>query len=524
MSVNLKLLDHIQLSSRVHTNFACEYSEDGKIFLLLENGVGILTLKGCMENIFPRFSFRKDLITLSNTSLCENIDVDLPSFINDLNKQSFYESVLDVGLSGNTLNATTVTSRPVCAMWSPRGIVEKTEGALTVLTSLHNIEIYVEIIDENEISSFIRVANFSKDIADYYRRSWKKIDTFTQENKFCELKRRVDLVTPTAFTWSHVILKDRKAFCILFVGHRDGSITAWRFVERKASEVYESRLQFLERYNTKLKEITSLHWFCRKSDDKIKFSDEVVFSTESDLKVDKITIMNYQNITYMITVKQNYLQIYAINGYGEVFEGKQIQVGNIYITGSSCIPYHIDSRCAISLMPIYITPGYKCPFCKCVVSKEMDREYYPIFCPYCDVPMKRRCFDKKYKKITEDTLETINPDEVVISECNNDCLKDEIHFSDIEENTVDYIVLTDSEDERDESVKELYSRIKNIVLSSPSYEIEPIIPSTAGGSGHQPDTSPKSTQDQGEHPDENDGDDEEDDEDEYDNDDAYVNE
>jgi hypothetical protein len=69
-----------------------------------------------------------------------------------------------------------------------------------------------------------------------------------------------------AFTWSHVILKDRKAFCILFVGHRDGAISAWKFVERKASEIYESKLQFLERYNTKLKQIASLHWYCRKSD------------------------------------------------------------------------------------------------------------------------------------------------------------------------------------------------------------------------------------------------------------------
>ncbi|XP_068918058.1 uncharacterized protein [Tenebrio molitor] len=775
MSVHLKLLDQIQLNSRVHTNFACEYSEDGKIFLLLENGVCVLTLRGCMENIFPKFSFKKDLITLSSASISENLDLNLPSFINDLSRHNLYEAVLDIGLSGNIVSATDVAPKPVHAMWTPRGIVEKTEGALAVLTNLHNIEIYVEVIDENEINSFIRVANFSKDISEYYRHIWKKLDNVNADVKFLELKKRVDQITPTAFTWSHVILKDRKAFCILFVGHRDGAISAWKFVERKASEIYESKLQFLERYNTKLKQIASLHWYCRKSDagglsvgdinghigavsvaklstDKIKFSDEVVFNSENDLKVDKITIINYQNITYLVAAKQNYIQVYAINEYGEVVEGKLRQVGNLYITGllhyeknvllvlslcgqlkqielslvddeifiserllqlhidtnkyrthgflfspnkvflgiltypcqlkdvskgknfvnffifmnktkdafqtlmnisatslrdywdcfetlrvnclqekvfpwrnidrninydalpllklkilrwiaklsekiypmisrveeyhikayvllnyavdiklavermtkllniyfsekklslfqmqsldllnfflkemvvkeiltkanlgetfiddmynvmkianelqyppmpqcfwcgekiigTSCIPYHPDSRCAISLIPINVTPGYKCSFCKCVVSKEMDREYYPIFCPYCDIPMKRRCFDKKHKKNIEDISETSKLDESFPSDCCNDCVKEEIHFSDIEENSVDYLVLTDSEEERDDLVKELYSKIKKITLTTSPEEIEPIISSSNAGCGTNQSTS-----------------------------------
>ncbi|KAJ3661420.1 hypothetical protein Zmor_005815 [Zophobas morio] len=758
MSVQVKSLDHIQLNNRVSTNFACEYSEDGKIFLLLENGVCILTLKGCMDNIFPRFSFKKDLVKLSDTSICENVDIDLSSFINDLNRNSLYETVLDVGLCGNAINTTPIAAAPVYAMWSPRGIVEKTDCALAILTSLNNIEIYVEAIDENEISSFIRVANFAKDISEYYRRTWKRVDGASPECKLIELKKRIEQVTPTAFTWSHVILKDRKACCVLFVGHQDGSITVWRFVERKASEVYESKLQFLERYHTKMKKITSLHWFCRKSDagglsigdvnghicavsvsklstDKIKFSEEVVFNAENDLKVDKICILNHQNVTYLIAVKQNYFQIYAINEYGDVIEGKLIQVGNLYITGvlhyeknillvlsvcgqmkqiefsllnneicfsekfiqldfdtnkyrthgfllspnkvflgvlsypchlkdvskgknfvnffilknkskdpfetlmnisattirdywdcfetlrvtclqekvfpwkgidpnlnydtlpllklkilrwisklsekiypmiarveeyhikayvllnyavdiklavqrmtkllnvyfsekklslfqmqsldllnfflkemvvtdvltkanlgevfvdemynvmkianelqyppmpqwTSCVPYHLDSRCAISLMPLHITPGYKCPFCKCVVSKDMDKEYYPIFCPYCDIPMKRRHFDKKYKKTTDDTLEVTKLDDIVTSDCNIDCLKEEIHFSDIEENTTDYVVLTDSEDERDDSVRELHYKIKKIALATAPEELEQIIFSADAG-------------------------------------------
>lgn len=117
-------------------------------------------------------------------------------------------------------------------------------------------------------------------------------------------------------------------------------------------------------------------------------------------------------------------------------------------------------------MPLHLTPGYKCPFCKCVVSKEIAKEYFPIFCPYCDIPMRRRNFDKKYKKSNDDVLVTTKIDDIVTSECSSDCLKEDIHFSDIEENTTEYIVLTDSEDEEEGSVKELYKKIMKISLSN----------------------------------------------------------
>lgn len=117
-------------------------------------------------------------------------------------------------------------------------------------------------------------------------------------------------------------------------------------------------------------------------------------------------------------------------------------------------------------MPLHITPGYKCPFCKCVVHKEMDKEYHPIFCPYCDIPMKRRHFDKKYKKSPDETMEVSKLDDVVMSECSSDCLKEDTHFSDIEENCPDYIVLTDSDDEQENSMQEVCSKIKNIALAS----------------------------------------------------------
>lgn len=81
MAVIPRLLDHIQLNSRIQNiNFGCEYSEDGKIFLLLENGVCVFSLKGSVDNLLPRFAFKKDQIQLSDTCICDYLDIDLFSF------------------------------------------------------------------------------------------------------------------------------------------------------------------------------------------------------------------------------------------------------------------------------------------------------------------------------------------------------------------------------------------------------------------------------------------------------------
>lgn len=198
MTLIARLLDHIQLNNRIQNiNFGCEYSEDGKIFLLLENGVCVFSLKGSVDNIFPRFAFKKDHIKLSDTCICDYLDIDLSIFFKELSREKLYEAVLDVSLSGNDLNVTEMQPKPVSAKWSPRGIVDKTEGALAVLTNLHNIEIYVEVTDENEIGQFMRVANFSRDIAELYKRTWKKVDGLSSDGKLEELKKRVDLVIPT---------------------------------------------------------------------------------------------------------------------------------------------------------------------------------------------------------------------------------------------------------------------------------------------------------------------------------------
>lgn len=113
-------------------------------------------------------------------------------------------------------------------------------------------------------------------------------------------------------------------------------------------------------------------------------------------------------------------------------------------------------------MPTYIIPGYKCPFCKCIVCKEIDKEYYPIFCPYCDVPMKRRHFEKK--------SDTISAEDAVTSDCFVDCLNESQNFNDIEENRMEYVILTDSDGENDEVLNEMYVKLRKIAISRGPYE------------------------------------------------------
>lgn len=198
MAVNARLLDSIQLNNHIQNiNFGCEYAEDGRIFLLLEKGVCVFTLKSAVDNMLPRFAFKKGPIELSDSCICDYLDINVASFINKLSKEKLYEAVLDVSLSGNEISVSEMQPKPVAAMWSPRGIVDKTDGALAVLTNLHNIEIYVEATDENEIGQFVRVTNFSRDIAELYKRTWKKVDGLSNDEKLEELKKRVDLVIPT---------------------------------------------------------------------------------------------------------------------------------------------------------------------------------------------------------------------------------------------------------------------------------------------------------------------------------------
>ncbi|KAJ8985117.1 hypothetical protein NQ317_012767 [Molorchus minor] len=110
-------------------------------------------------------------------------------------------------------------------------------------------------------------------------------------------------------------------------------------------------------------------------------------------------------------------------------------------------------------MPIFLVPTYKCPFCKVLAHKEIEKEEDVIYCPYCDVPMEVR-------DVNENVLKDSREEEVK-SVCFDDCLKDDSGSSDIEENISDFVILSDSEDESNESgnrLRTLYARMADMSL------------------------------------------------------------
>lgn len=70
------------------------------------------------------------------------------------------------------------------------------------------------------------------------------------------------------------------------------------------------------------------------NDEKVVFDKELAIWTQEDkILVDKITVISYENRTYILVVKQNVLVIFGINEQGIIFDQKVEYVEEYYITG-----------------------------------------------------------------------------------------------------------------------------------------------------------------------------------------------
>ncbi|XP_018570513.1 uncharacterized protein LOC108910411 [Anoplophora glabripennis] len=751
MSVELRLIDHIRFSSKLSVNFACEYSEDDRILIIGDIGIYIIALKGCMSNPFPSYYCKNYFLEISDFTPSANIGIDINSFHKDLERNDLYEATMSMEYSADLKSTTPVDPSPLCAQWSPRGIVGKTDCLLAVLSNFYNLEIYVKFIDENEVTEYCMICGVTQEVIDEKKTEWKYSDRLPPTVKYNEMKRRVQNISCTAFTWSHLYKINGKEYCTIFVGHMNGDVTVWRITGRVSNSKENSKLHFLGRYSTQLGRIVRMHWHITKeyggglsfADSEGKMSvlhvkcldqetadidSELGFWTEADkVVVDKITVMIYDGRTYIILVKQSFLIIYGLDESGQVFDQKVCNVGCYYITGIHhfdntilvltltsvlkqytlsivdqrihleeklipikvnggkfrthgfffsknmvffgliaypcmlhsfsklktflniflfhnallnpltiiwhnnsgslrdywdclemlrllclkdkrfpwlgipaeldydnlsllklktlrwlaklsemvfntvpvvknydikpyiilhylvqiklilkrlngllskkqsgeelslfqmrsidiqnfflkemvvknvlakanvgrnfineikqvmrvanelrypamlhcvwcgekiigpvCLPPHADSRCSITMMPIYLVTSYKCPFCKALAHKEVGKEEDVIFCPYCDVPMEQLYADEKTEEFVNKDYELKS--EEVRSVCFDDCLKEGLSFSDVEENEREYVVLSDSEDESSEDqnkLRTLYVRLKDVSL------------------------------------------------------------
>ena len=196
MGVEFKQLDHFKLIYRLTSNFACDYSEDDRLFIISDKGIYIITLKGYITCPFPTFSCKKDFFKISNYS--PSTDLETKFVHSGWDGNTCYETILRSECLTN-VNRTTfiIDASPICAQWSPRGIVGTTECVLAVLTSFCNLEIYVKYLDENEIIQYFLISNVCQEIINTEKTRWTYADKFPTELKRREMKKRAESVTPT---------------------------------------------------------------------------------------------------------------------------------------------------------------------------------------------------------------------------------------------------------------------------------------------------------------------------------------
>ncbi|XP_060534853.1 uncharacterized protein LOC132707152 [Cylas formicarius] len=128
------------------------------------------------------------------------------------------------------------------------------------------------------------------------------------------------------------------------------------------------------------------------------------------------------------------------------------------VLGPTCLPPHADSRCCLSMMPLFLVPAFRCSLCGSMAHEEMEREFDPICCPYCDVPMDKI-------RVGADLRREVADGDDVRSPCNEDCLLVD-DYEDTCENDTEYAMVSDDEegDTQDRHLRDIYARISGLTL------------------------------------------------------------
>ncbi|KAL1492181.1 hypothetical protein ABEB36_012666 [Hypothenemus hampei] len=347
----LKLLDSVTLTGRLNTNFACSCSQDNRILIISETGVYLMRQVPDLNSSDSHYSHEKYFLQPSDYAVCSHVDININSFIYDLPKDVFYESVLSVMLSQNLTTATPITPSILSAQWSDAGMVDGVWSMLGVLTNLCSLEIYIQTYSESNLQEYKIVLNLTKEILEKRRKEFVYSTKMPTLQKMRELKKRVEYISPLTFTWSHNFLDEGKNTALLFIGHFHGDISIWK-INGISSSDHEASCVFIGRYSSKLGHIGALYWHRTKENDGVlcagdfngkisvfkvsnvqSLEDEVAFYTENDTKVDMLTVISFRLYTCLIAVKQSYLLVFGLDSNGHVFDCAVHNVKNFYITG-----------------------------------------------------------------------------------------------------------------------------------------------------------------------------------------------
>ncbi|CAH2011790.1 unnamed protein product [Acanthoscelides obtectus] len=356
MNLDLKFLDSFKLSTTYVTNYACGKSENNDFFVLTDQGIYILTLRGDLSYSFPQFSCKKLFMPVSTYAACENIDIDVNSFSNYVERKDLYELALTSEYSVNLKHANKLDILPLKAEWSPQGLIDTTGCILAVLNSVYSLELYVRYVNKNEIVEYVTISNILEEVINEAKQKWESANRFSIEIKLRQFKNRIQFVSITGFTWGHKFKIGSIQHCTLFVGHMNGDITVWSVPEKLVSG-QNWKPQILCRYATGLERIVTLHWHqTSEFGGGLCFADvsgrmkvvhitnlnkpvanvdnETIFWNEPDkVAIDKITVMEHDSYTFILAVKQRIILIFGLDKNGDVFGQKACYVDDVYITG-----------------------------------------------------------------------------------------------------------------------------------------------------------------------------------------------
>lgn len=195
MDIELRLLDEIKLADHLTRNFACEYSEDNRFFIITETGLYVLGLKCNLLSDLPNFFCSKFFIQLSNFLPAANVDLDLNTFHKDLDRKDLYETLMASEFSANLRNTKSLEVCPLNAAWSSAGLVGNTGCLLGVLSNTYSLEIYCKHLDENEQICYGLIMNITEEIILNQKEKWKDTTRFSIPLKIEEFKNRVNSVS-----------------------------------------------------------------------------------------------------------------------------------------------------------------------------------------------------------------------------------------------------------------------------------------------------------------------------------------
>lgn len=354
MPANLELLDSFKLTGHLETNFACALSEDERIFVICDIGIYIIRQTLNLSSTWPSYSCQKYFLKPSNYAVGDNVDIDVNSFVHQLPKDILNESVLCAGLTPNLNCATPIIPSVLTAEWSTANLISENVGCLLgLVTNLGSMEVYMRTVSESNQTEYRMAVNLTQEIVNRRKEDFVYSTKLPAAQKMRELKKRVEYISPLTFTWSHTFKYNGTYCACIFLGHYHGDLSVWRIYHSENAV----KCDFLHRYSSEsLGNIASLYWhqtsdhrgaLCvgdsagrvavlRVGDlDKTECSidSETMFYSDTDKKIDKITVVSLETHSILIAVKQSHLLLYALDLAGHVCDFTVHNVHNYYITG-----------------------------------------------------------------------------------------------------------------------------------------------------------------------------------------------